>query len=163
MMDDFLATQWFLWDAVSSVKKPLEGVAAGQSWESKLSTPLPMPVRVARAVKYKLEVVEKREAGKTAVITSKYTLAPQAGELSWPSPYTGRYQMRGIFGFLGGYQILSLTGDGRQEFDIDRGVILRDEQRYDVESNASMFALGDKTPKPLIRIEQKISMELLDK
>ena len=44
MIGDFVASQWFLWDAISSIERPSEGVTAGQSWKSKLSVPTPMVI-----------------------------------------------------------------------------------------------------------------------
>ena len=48
MINDFVASQWFLWDAVASIEEPSKGIAVGQSWRSKLSVPAPMVMRKAR-------------------------------------------------------------------------------------------------------------------
>ncbi len=63
MISDFIATQWFLWDSISSIPNPAEGVAAKQSWKSRLSIPAPMPemLRKAREVTYTLDEVRQTE------------------------------------------------------------------------------------------------------
>ncbi len=62
MIGDFIAGQWFLWDAQSSVERPAEGVAVGQTWRSQLSVPTPMVMRQARNVVYKLDEVRPNAA-----------------------------------------------------------------------------------------------------
>ena len=54
MICDFIATQWFLWNSLSSIANASEGVSIGQSWNSKLSVPVPMLMRKARDVTYTL-------------------------------------------------------------------------------------------------------------
>jgi hypothetical protein len=63
MIGDFIATQWFMWDSVSSLENPSKGVAAGQTWKSKLSIPSPMVMRKAREVTYKLDEIRPNENG----------------------------------------------------------------------------------------------------
>jgi hypothetical protein len=62
MIGDFIASQWFLWDAQSSLERPAEGVAVGQTWRSQLSVPTPMVMRRARNVVYKLDEVRQNVA-----------------------------------------------------------------------------------------------------
>ncbi len=59
MIGDFIASQWFLWNAQSSLQRPAEGVAVGQTWPSQLSVPTPMVMRQARNVVYKLDEVRQ--------------------------------------------------------------------------------------------------------
>ncbi|MFH1883225.1 MAG: DUF6263 family protein, partial [Planctomycetota bacterium] len=113
MIGDFVSTQWFLWDSVSSLKNPPQGVAVGQSWTSKLSVPSPMVMRKAREVTYKLDEIRQSEKGRLAVISSSYSKADSAPQ-NWPIPYSGRFQMKGTFGFLSGYKLLSLEGGGEE-------------------------------------------------
>ena len=118
MINDFVASQWFLWDSVASIEKPSEGVSVGQSWKSQLSVPTPMVMRKARDVIYSLAEVRQSEKGQLAVIGSSYALA-QSAPSSWPIPYSGRFRMSGPFGFLRGYKVLNLTGEGEELFNID--------------------------------------------
>lgn len=164
MIFDFIAAQWFLWDSVSSIKRPSEGVAVGQSWKSKLLVPLPVPLPTGRDVTYRLEQVTEGDGGQVAVIKSDYTLADRA-DPRWPLPYSGSFQMRGTFGFFRGYKVLSLTGGAEQLFDIDAGRIKTDRQQYEVQMSMVMpggtneSAVGSL--KPGITIRQEITAELL--
>ena len=55
MVGDFIASQWFLWEGVASVEDPAAGVGLEQTWRSQLSVPLPMVMRKARDVTYRLD------------------------------------------------------------------------------------------------------------
>ena len=164
MIFDFIATQWFLWDSISSIKRPAEGVAVGESWQSKLLVPLPVPMRVGRDVLYQLEEVKDSETGQIAVIKSSFTLAerPDSG---WPVPYVGNFQMAGTFGFFSGYEVLSLSGGGEQLYNIDAGVIESDRQEYEVRMSVRMPGMGRKSAiaklEPNMTVRQEITMQLL--
>lgn len=159
MISDFVAMQWFLWDPVSSVEKATEGVAVGSSWTSQLSVPTPMVMRKARDVTYGLDEIRESEKGRLAVIRSTYSLAESVPR-SWPVPYTGRFQMRGRFGFLRGYKVLGFEGEGEELFNIDAGRTEQYNQRFQMELEASLpMALG---VNPRIAIDQKLTMSLLD-
>lgn len=164
MIFDFIATQWFLWDSVSSIKRPAEGVAVGESWQSKLLVPLPVPMRLGRDVLYRLEEVNKSETGRIAVIKSSFTLA-EGPDSSWPIPYVGSFQMAGTFGFFRGYEVLSLSGGGEQLFNIDAGVIESDRQEYEVQMSVRMPGMGGKSAiaelEPNMTVRQEITMQLL--
>jgi hypothetical protein len=169
MIFDFIATQWFLWDSTSSIERPSEGVAVGDSWDSRLLTPLPMPMPAERKVVYRLDEVRPAGGGQTgrvAVIKSSYSAADSLSG-DWPMPYGGRFRMRGMFGFFQGYKILGLSGEGTELFNIDAGVIEQADQQYVVEIDAVIpFGLGDsqdQQPKPNITIKQQITMQLLNK
>ncbi len=159
MIGDFTATQWFLWDSVSSIEKAIEGVHPGQSWKSKLSIPTPMITKKAREVTYTLDEIRQTEKGQLAVIKSSYSLADETPK-SWPMPYSGSFQMSGTFGFLRGYKFLELKGKGEELFNIDAGRIEKYNQQYKVKVRAS-FPMGLGT-SPLITIKQKLKMELLE-
>lgn len=160
MVGDFIASQWFLWDAVASVENPAAGVAVGQSWRSKLWVPTPMVMRKARDVTYRLDEVRDGDAGRVAVITSTYDLA-ESTPRDWPIPYSGRFQMSGTFGFLGSYQVSQLSGTGREVFNVDAGRIEKSEQTYTLKTKASLPPMGIRA-NPHLTIEQTLTMELLN-
>lgn len=160
MIADFVASQWFLWDAVSSIERPSEGVITGQSWRSQLSVPTPMVMRKARDVAYRLSEIRPSANGRLAVIGSSYQQADSVPR-SWPIPYWGSFQMAGPFGFYRNYRILSLSGQGEELFNIDAGRTERYEQQYDLRLSASLL-LPLPGAEPRIRINQSLTMELLD-
>jgi len=159
MIGDFTATQWFLWDSVSSIEKATEGVRIGQSWKSQLSIPTPMVTRKARDVTYTLDEIRQTEKGQLAVIRSSYSLAESAHR-NWPLPYSGSFQMSGRFGFLRGYKFLDLQGEGEELFNIDAGQTEQYNQQYEVQLEAS-FPMGINM-KPRITIKQNLTMKLLE-
>lgn len=159
MIADFIATQWFLWDAVSSIEKPVEGVRVGQSWKSELSMPTPMITKKAREVTYTLDEIRQTEKGQLAVIRSSYSLADETPD-SWPMPYSGSFQMSGTFGFLRGYKFLNIEGKGEELFNIDEGRTEKYNQQYKVQIRAS-FPMGLST-NPRITIKQKLKMGLIE-
>jgi len=160
MIGDFVAWQWFLWDAISSIEKPSEGVAAGQIWTSKLSVPTPMVMRKARDVTYKLSEIRPSAKGRLAVIASSYNQADSVPQ-SWPIPYWGSFQMTGPFGFYRNYKVLSLQGQGEELFNIDTGRTERYKQQYELQLSASLL-LPLPGANPRITINQSLTMELLD-
>jgi hypothetical protein len=160
MIGDFVASQWFLWDAVSSIERPSEGVMAGQSWRSQLSVPTPMVMRKARDVAYRLSEIRPSANGRLAVIASSYQKADSVPR-SWPIPYWGSFQMAGPFGFYRNYRILSLQGQGEELFNIDAGRTERYEQQYELRLSASLL-LPLPGAEPKITIDQSLTMELLD-
>jgi len=159
MIGDFVASQWFLWDAVSSIDKPSQGVAEGQSWKSQLIVTGPMVMRQARDVIYKLEEVRPSPKGQIAVISSSYTLADSVPK-SWPVPYSGKFKMSGTFGFFRGYGILELQGQGEELFNVDTGQTQQYNQEYLMKMKAFLpLPIG---AQPKINIKQKLSMTLLE-
>jgi hypothetical protein len=160
MIGDFVAMQWFLWDAVSSIKKPSQGAAVGQSWTSKLSVPTPMVMRKARDVTYRLDEIRPSEKGRLAVISSSYKISDSAPH-DWPIPYSGRFQVAGAFGFYRNYNVISLQGKGRELFNIDADRIEQYNQQYLLQLSASLLMpLAGVNPK--ITIEQNLTMNLLE-
>jgi hypothetical protein len=159
MIADFVASQWFLWDSVASIEKPTEGVAVGQTWKSKLSVPTPMVMRQARDVTYRLSEIRPSDKGRLAMIQSSYKLA-ESVPTTWPIPYSGRFQMSGTFGFLRGYKMLALEGQGEELFNIDMGRIQRYNQRYKMQLSAAL-PMGIAA-NPTITIDQNLTMELLE-
>lgn len=159
MIGDFVAGQWFLWDAVSTVDDVADGVAVGQTWTSRLSVPTPMVIRKARDVTYRLDEIREGEQGRLAVIKSTYAPADSTPS-TWPVPYSGRFQMSGTFGFLGAYQVSGLDGDGEELFNIDKGRVEKRRQQYTMEMRASLPPMGIRA-NPHITIEQTMTMELM--
>jgi len=159
MIYDFIATQWFLWDSVSSISKPAAGVAPGRQWKSKLFVPAPMILFSARDVNYKLEEIQQGEKGKIAVIGSTYSLFYPAPS-DWPVPYTELFQMSGMFGFLRGFKTLDLQGQGQELFNIDAGRTEKYSHKYTMHIAASLpMGLG---LNPQITIDQTITMDILE-
>lgn len=159
MIGDYIASQWFLWDTVASIENPSEGVGPGQSWQSKLSVPTPMVSREAREVTYRLEEIREGEKGRLAVISSTFNKSDSTPQ-SWPVPYTGRFQMRGKFGFLGNYKLLNLQGDGEELFNIDLGRTEKSSQQYQAQLKAMIpLGIGES---PVITIKQKLTMNILE-
>jgi hypothetical protein len=158
MTSDFIATQWFLWDSVSSREKADEVVSVGQTWKSKLSVPNSMVIRRARDVTYTID--EIRPKGRLAVIRSSYSLGKSIPR-TWPNPYAGAglFQMSGTFGFLRKYKVLDLQGQGEELFNIDTGRIEQYNQQYEVQLDASL-PMGIST-KPRITIKQNLTMKIL--
>jgi len=164
MISDFIATQWFLWDSVSSIEleKAIKGVGVGQSWKSKLPVPNPMVIRRARDVVYALKEIRPTENGQLAVIHSSYSHSPgKSVPRDWPNPYSGsgKFQMSGMFGFLRRYKVLELQGQGEELFNIDAGRIEQYNQQYQMKVEAALpMGLGQN---PQITIKQNLTMELL--
>lgn len=159
MIADFICTQWFLWDSISSIEKAIDGVSIGQSWSSKLSVPTPMVMRKARDVTYTLNAIRQTGKGRLAVIGSSYSLSDSV-PAGWPIPYTGSFNMSGTFGFLRGYTIQGLAGKGEEMFNLDAGQIEQYNQQYEMKLTAALMGLMG--PSPQITIKQKITMQLLN-
>lgn len=157
MIGDFIASQWFLWDAQARMEQPAEGVAVGQTWRSQLFVPTPMVMRLARTVVYKLDEVRQDPEGSVAVITSTCTPADSA-PAGWPIPYSGRFQMSGTFGFLGPYEVLGLEGTGTELFDLKAGRLEERQEKYVLRVKAGLPPLGIKA-NPHITIAQTLTME----
>lgn len=162
MIDDFIAFQWFLWDSVSSIKDPAEGVSVGQTWESKLSIPTSMVLREARDVTYRLDEIRQSEKGQLAVIRSSYKHAESVPP-GWPIAYSGKFQLSGPLGFIRmlarELNVLDLQGQGEELFNIDTGRIEQHNQKYQMQLEASIPLPG---AKPLITINQSLTTQLLE-
>jgi len=161
MISDFIATQWFLWDSVSSIEKAVEGICVGQAWKSILSVPNPMVIRRARDVTYTLDEIRPSEKGQLAVIHSSYSLAESVPR-NWPNPYSsaGRFMVSGRFGFLRGYKVLDFQGWGEELFNIDAGRTEQYNQQYQMQLDASL-PMGI-SGNIRITVEQNLTMQLLE-
>jgi outer membrane murein-binding lipoprotein Lpp len=163
MIQDFVALVWFLWDPVSSVEKPALGVDVNDTWNSKLPAPMTWPSKTVRDTTYTLRQVQDVNNARTAVIDSTYNLGKNWPS-NWPFTYKGSFQMQGVFGFLRGYNVMSLAGKGVEHYSITGGKLLDFDQNYEAKVLATMpFALGspDKTPSPNMTVKQKLSAQLL--
>ncbi len=160
MIMDFVAVQWNIWDSISSVKKPSKGLKTKSKWRSKLLAPMPFVSKIGRDVEYKFAGVVESNDVSYAEITSSYSISKSPPAI--PMPYSGSFQMRGTFGFLQGYKVLSIAGTGRQLFDIERGLIKSDTQHYKAGVSASIFGLGRDELKPNIEIDQTITITLIE-
>lgn len=157
MIGDFIVSQWFLWDSISSIKNPTEGVKVGDSWKSVLSVPGPMVMKKAREVEYTLNKINKEQR---AVIKSRYQYSESA-EKNWPTPYSGTFRLSGTFGTLVGYKILDLQGEGEEWFNMNKGRIEKSNQQYEVKLSASsIFPIGNLSPQ--ITMKQNLTMELIE-
>ena len=161
MIMDFVATQWNIWGSISTIKEPLKGLKKGLKWDSKLLAPMPFVSKVGRDVEYQFAGVTEANGVLLAEITSNYKLS-QKSPAGVPLPYGSSFQMRGTFGFLSGYRVLSIEGTGRQLYDIKRGLIKSDTQRYQTKVSASLFGLGGGALEPNIIIDQTITMTLVE-
>lgn len=164
MITDFIAIQWYLWDAVASIEEPLKGLSVGQNWTSQQYVPLPMPLtavkHAVRETTYTLKEITESETSPKAVITSSYGMTDLPGQ-EWPVPYSGSYRMRGTFGFLRNYEFTSLSGSGEQIIDLDSGTVESFQQQYKIGMKAAfMLPLGDISPR--LTVSQKISAERLE-
>jgi hypothetical protein len=159
MISDFSALQWYLWDSIASIEDAVRGVAIGQSWKTKQFVPLPLPLPTSRDTTYTLSEVNETDTGRKAVITSSYQLNNTRVK-NWPKPYSGSFNMRGMFGFLRNFKFRSLEGSGKQIFNIDTGTLESEQQQYKIHIEAGfMMPLGDTVPT--VTINHKMSIQLL--
>jgi hypothetical protein len=160
MIHDFITSQWFLWDTVSSIEEPTRGVFLGQSWGSQLPVPLPMVMRAARDANYTLGSIRETENGRIAVISSSFSPAKSV-TAGWPSPYAaGSFQVSRTFGMLRRFRILELQGQGEELFNIDKGRIEQYNHSHKVKISASLL-LPLPGANPQVTIDQKLSMKLV--
>lgn len=156
MIADFVALQWYMWDAMSKIPEPMNGITIGQSWQSQLSAPMPMGVAFNRGVTYTLDEVQDN----IATISSTYTVT--GGKPSgYPDHYSKRsYRQRGFFGVLK-CKPLSLVGAGKIEYDIEKGLLVKGTQQYDMETTAVLFLPLPGTENGRMKINQNITIELI--
>jgi len=160
MVMDFLATQWNIWDSTASIKNPLKGLNSKSKWSTKLAAPMPFVSKIGRNAEYRLSGVKKTGNETLAEITSTYSLSGTPSNITLP--YSGSFQMKGMFGFLQGYKVISIDGKGTQLFDVNRGLIKSDTQNYEAKVSAAIFGLGKDDLTPNIKIDQTITMTLVE-
>jgi len=164
LVEDFTATQWFLWDSLSSIEKPAAGLKIGQAWKSNLSVPTSMVLRPVRDVTYRLSQIKQDDKGRIAVIDSEYAFTRETPD-DWPAlPWSGRFQLAGQFGFFlsvfQGLHVNSLEGQGKEFFNIDSGRVENYEQEYKFTLKPGAVPLAGTDP--LITVNQRITMQLLE-
>ncbi len=161
MIADFISLQWHVWDSIASIENPLDGVEIGDSWKATQIIPLPVAVQAVKETTYTLKEIDESGEQRLGVIESTFAESKATHE-NWPSRYKGRFRMKGMLGFLRGYQTTALEGAGTQVFNIDTGTVISEEQNYKITMTATfMLPLGGM--EPLIKIDQKISLRLMDK
>ncbi len=154
MIYDVVATQWQLWDAAGS--KGSGPILAGSSWSSQQLVPVPMVKRLGRDLTYHLE-----SQGQTAEIASTSTLSTQKLSEDWPVAYSGSFQVSGTFGFLRGYQVQGLTGEGVDRLDVETGILSYSHHRFQWEATANPLPLTTIEANPKLVITQTLKIELL--
>lgn len=161
MISDFLAMQQFLWDASATISNQMN-LKVGDTWQADqiIAWPMPMYPPPARTTTYTLDSVTE-EAPRTAAITSHYALSETPIE-TYIRPYAeGRFQSRGLFGFLRNYQFKQIDGSGKQVFNLDQGLVESDTQQYTLEVTASfMLPLGNSVP--ILTVNQTFSIDRLE-
>lgn len=163
MIGDFLALQQYLWAAGSTISNQLN-LEVGDTWQGQQSIPWPLPMYPppARNATYTLDAITAEEGQpRQAVISSTYALSETPLE-EYIKPYEeGRFQMRGLFGFLRNFQFKHLEGSGKQIFNLDDGLVESDHQEYLMNVNATfMLPLGNSVP--VLTVTQKIDIERIE-
>lgn len=151
MLWDFITLQWTLFEPVSTVPNPSRGVKQGQTWDAHQLVPLPLPIPVVRDTTFTLDgfEVDPDTGNRIAVINSIYTQSEENASIieNVFKPYTGSYQLQGMFGFLRRYKFEDLSGSGTTRFNMDTGMILSKDQSYRLNASASfMLPLGNTVP-----------------
>jgi hypothetical protein len=163
MINDFLALQQYLWAAGSAISNQLD-LKPGDTWQAQQSIPWPLPMYPppARTVTYTLDSIAAGEGQpRQAVIHSTYALSETPLE-EYIKPYEeGRFQMRGLYGFLRNFQFKHMEGSGKQLFNLDEGLVESDHQEYLLNVEATfMLPLGNSLP--VLTVTQKIDIERIE-
>lgn len=160
MINDFLAMQQFLWDAAASSFNQSDHIPS-EPWQSQqtIAWPTPMYPPPSRITTYTLDGISE-EPPRMASISSAYAVSETPIE-SYVRPYDeGRFQMRGLFGFLRNYRFKKIEGSGKQIFNLDTGLVESDHQQYTLEVTANfMLPLGNSLP--ILTVDQSFSVELI--
>lgn len=166
MINDFLTMQETLWTGSSAISNQLD-LNIGDAWESRqpIAWPVPTYPPPTRTTTYTLdEIVEDPNAPdqpRKARISSTYALSETPLE-EYIRPYEeGKFQMRGLFGFLRQFQFKHIKGSGSQVFNIDDGLVESDRQHYLLDVTARfMLPLGDSLP--VLKVDQKIVIDRIE-
>ena len=163
MIFDWMFFQLYLWDAVTSVDKPLDGLTVGDTWQSRqlIPWPIPIPNMPTRQVDYTLDDITETPEGRIAKIGSTYSVSDEP-VTDFPHPYDGTFQIKGsLFSVLRNYQFQSLEGTGAQQFNLDTGTLLEDQEDYTLVARANfILPLGNSIP--ILTVKQSFSVKLLD-
>ncbi|MHC4835102.1 MAG: hypothetical protein ACYTCN_03990 [Planctomycetota bacterium] len=160
MINDFLAMQQYLWGAGSAISNQLD-LAVGDTWQAKQPIPWPVPryPPPTRTTTYTLnDITTAEDQSRRAALTSTYTLSEEPLE-EYIQPYErGKFQMRGLFGFLRNFQFKHIEGTGTQIFNLGNGLVESDQQQYRLDVTAGfMLPLGDSLP--VLTVHQKTRIE----
>jgi hypothetical protein len=163
MIADFLAMQQYLWGVGSAIPNQLD-LKKGDTWQTQQSIPWPVPIYPppGRTTTYTLENIQTEEdLSRRATIKSTYAMSETPIE-DYIRPYEeGKFQMRGLFGFLRNFQFKHIEGAGTQVFNMDDGLVESDQQQYLLDVTASfMLPLGDSLP--VLKVDQTISIERIE-
>lgn len=162
MIADFLALQQMLWSPVAAIPNQMN-LDAGDTWQQQeaVAWPLPMYPPPSRMTTYTLDRITEEQPRK-AVISSTYTISEKPLE-TYLKPYKeGRFQMRGLFGFLRNYQFKHIEGDGNLVFNIDDGIVESAQQQYQMNVTATfMLPLGDSLP--VLTVNQKFHIKRVNR
>ena len=163
MIGDFLAMQQYLWAASATISNQLD-LNVGDNWQAQQSIPWPVPIYPppGRTTTYTLESIQTEEdLSRKATVNSTYAMSETPIE-EYIRPYEmGKFQMRGLFGFLRNFQFKHIEGSGTQIFNMDDGLVESDQQHYLLDVTASfMLPLGDSLP--MLTVDQKISIERVE-
>jgi hypothetical protein len=163
MIGDFIALQQYLWAASSTISNQLD-LKVGDTWQARQSIPWPLPMYPppARTTTYTLDAITAEEGQpRKAVISSTYALSETPID-DYIKPYDeGRFQMRGMFGFLRNYQFRYLEGSGKQIFNLDDGLVDSDQQEYLLNVGAT-FLMPLGSSQPVLTVKQKMSIERIE-
>lgn len=155
MIYDIVATQGLLWDVAGS--KESGWLRPGGTWSSQQLVPTPMVKRLGRDITYHLESRE----GNGAEIVSTSSLSPDKLSQDWPVLYSGTFQVAGTFGFLRGYQVQGLQGEGVDRLDWETGNLFYSDHRFQWEATANPLPLTTIEANPKLIITQSLKIELL--
>jgi len=164
MVSDAAGMVYYFWDVMSKVDDPLKGVKGGQDWKSNIWLPLPVAVDAGRDVSYKVDKIISDDGGNRAIIKSSISGGARPRDFLKLYPF-GKYRQRGFFGVLI-CKLRNLEGEGEIEFDLDKGMVVRDEQEYEIELKANLFmrlpGMEDR-PDALFVLNDNIALQVLDK
>ncbi len=164
MIWDFVALQWSLWESISTVPNPVQGVKPGQTWQTMQMVPLPMPFPIAMKAEYTFADIMQTEGERKALFKSIYYFGndpTDTSELNLPEPFKGKFRMRGMFGFLTGYKFDRLEGQGKVIYNLDTSMLEKEIKEYDIDITAAfMLPLGDSVP--VIDMKQKMVIEMME-
>ena len=159
MIYDIVATQWALWDAAGSARSGR--IRPGATWSSQQLIPTPMVKRMARDVTYTLASSHPSDQGPVAEVTSTCVLSSDLPLLKWPVVYSGTFQVAGTFGFLGGYKVEDLHGNGVDRLDLESGQLISSMHRFQWEAEANPLPFTTIKAQPKLIITQTLEIESL--
>lgn len=159
MIYDIVATQWALWDVAGSARDGW--IVPGATWSSQQLIPTPMVRRLARDVTYTLTPSRQAEQGPVAEVGSTSVLSSGPPPLKWPVVYSGTFKVAGTFGFLGGYKVQGLHGEGVDRLDLESGQLVSSMHKFQWEAKANPLPFTTIEAHPKLIITQTLKIESL--